>query len=697
MGFKGDYGIYVEFESEPDFDLKIESLEIVRSGIELRNVRVQNNTTLATVYIPEGKIKHFFNIIDKYQTQNIKNKDVPKNKEFVESISNIKLATLKAFWTDFENFDNISEDEIKWWEVWLRNGIDNNERERIFKEFQEYAKQNQIQLSDTRLIFPERTIVLVKASKGQLSVSISFLNCLAELKFPHDTPDIFMQMAMGEQREWVDEIIRRTTAPSNQVPAVCILDSGINRAHPLIQQALNQNDMHTYNPAWGINDTDGHGTGMAGLALYGDLYDVLISSSNISLNHRLESVKMYLNPSGSPPELYGAITQECISRAEIQAPNRNRIVCLSISSKEKRYNGSPSSWSSAVDQKCFGSLSDSKNLILVASGNLEFNQIANYPNENKNESIHDPGQSWNAITIGAMTNKNYIDQGKWPNFQPIAPIGSLSPASTTSCTWESKWALKPDIVLEGGNLGKEPSTNNYDFLDSLQLLTTHHQPLSRLFAVFGDTSAATAIASRLAALILVEYPELWPETIRALLINSANWTESMLDGVELENMNSNTKKDVLRTYGYGVPNIDRAIWNLKNNLTLIYQSSLQPFLKDGNEVKTNEINYHNLPLPQDVLREIGFTDVEMKITLSYFIEPNPSNRKYFGKYDYQSCGLKFDLRKATEDADEFKRRINRLSRDEDESYSSGGPNWVLGPNARNRGSIHSDIWKGKAS
>jgi len=697
LGLKGDYGIHVEFESEPNFELKIDSLERLRSGIELENVRILNNTTYATVYIPEGKIKHFFNIIDKYLTQNVKNKEIAKNKELVESISNIKSATLKAFWTDFENLDNISNDEIKWWEVWLRNGNSQGEREKIFNEFQNFAEKNKILLSDTRLIFPERTIILVKTSKGQLSESILFLNCLAELKLPHDTPETFMQMNIGEQREWINEILRRTTLPSMDAPAICILDSGINRAHPLIEPALNQNDMHTYNPAWGSNDSDGHGTGMAGLALYGDLYDILISTSKINLNHRLESVKLFFNPSANPPELYGSITQECIARAEIEAPFRKRIVCLATSSREKRYKGSPSSWSSAVDQKCFGSLDDSKSLILVASGNLAFNQIANYPNENKAESIHNPGQSWNAITIGAMTNKNYINQSKWPNYIPIAPLGSLSPASTTSYTWEEKWPIKPDIVLEGGNLGKESISSSYDFLDSLQLLTTHHQPLSRLFAVFGDTSAATAIASRLAALILVEYPDLWPETIRALLINSASWTANMLDGVELERANSNTKKNILRIYGYGIPDIKRAIWSLKNNLTLIYQSSLQPFLKEENVIKTNEINYHNLPVPSDVLRGMGFTDIEMKITLSYFIEPNPSNRKYFGKYDYQSCGLNFDIRKGAEDIETFKRRINGLSRDGNETYSSGGLHWVLGPNARNRGSIHSDIWKGKAA
>jgi len=31
----------------------------------------------------------------------------------------------------------------------------------------------------------------------------------------------------------------------------------------------------------------------------------------------------------------------------------------------------------------------------------------------------------------------------------------------------------------------------------------------------------------MAAQIMAEYPEIWPETVRALLIHSARWTEKM--------------------------------------------------------------------------------------------------------------------------------------------------------------------------
>jgi hypothetical protein len=186
FGYRGDYGVYIEFSSEENFDLKVESLERLKSGIELQNIREDNNVTYATVYVPEGKIKNFFNIIDKYLTQNVKYK--PKNKEFVESIAEIKLATLKAFWTDFENFDDISQDEIRWWELWLRNGLNAEEKEVILlAEFSKFIQQYEVPISQSKInLSGTNHCYLVKASKLQLSSSIISIDELSwqRLNYP---------------------------------------------------------------------------------------------------------------------------------------------------------------------------------------------------------------------------------------------------------------------------------------------------------------------------------------------------------------------------------------------------------------------------------------------------------------------------------------------------------------------------------
>lgn len=54
----------------------------------------------------------------------------------------------------------------------------------------------------------------------------------------------------------------------------------------------------------------GHGTAMAGVALYADLLDPLQTSEQVKLLHRLESVKILPTNGENDPELYGAITEQ---------------------------------------------------------------------------------------------------------------------------------------------------------------------------------------------------------------------------------------------------------------------------------------------------------------------------------------------------------------------------------------------------
>lgn len=107
--------------------------------------------------------------------------------------------------------------------------------------------------------------------------------------------------------------------------------------------------------------------------------------------------------------------------------------------------------------------------------------------------------------------------------------------------------------------------------------------------------------------------------------------------------------------------------------------------------------FHNLPWPKEVLRSLGTTQVKLKITLSYFIEPSPFSAGYKSKYSYQSCGLLFDVINNDETIEDFKKRINPKERIEDENDSgdgsSGTERWFLGPKNRNCGSIHSDFFE----
>jgi hypothetical protein len=155
-----------------------------------------------------------------------------------------------------------------------------------------------------------------------------------------------------------------------------------------------------------------------------------------------------------------------------------------------------------------------------------------------------------------------------------------------------------------------------------------------------------------------------------------------------------------RRYGRSGPtaHLARATRSANDALTLITQEVIKPFDGKGS---TRELHLHDLPWPGDVLADLGEATVTLRITLSYFIEPNPANCGWRDRYRYQSHALRFDLRRATESTVEFRKRLNAKALDEDEkrppSAESDTREWTFGPTAHGSGSIHTDLWTGSAA
>ncbi|WPE24046.1 hypothetical protein ShzoTeo12_52660 (plasmid) [Shinella zoogloeoides] len=251
--------------------------------------------------------------------------------------------------------------------------------------------------------------------------------------------------------------------------------------------------------------------------------------------------------------------------------------------------------------------------------------------------------------------------------------------------------------MEGGNLAHD-GVNPGEPIDDLRILTTHFRPENRYFSTIGDTSSATAQAAKLAAEIMVSRPGLWPETVRALLVHSAEWTPAMAARVTACHGNKTQLQSILRRYGYGVPNLGRALLSANNDLTLMIEDDIRPFQREGSgSVKMRDMKLHLLPWPKDNLLALGAEPVEVRVTLSYFIEPNPGERGWTRRHRYASHGLRFQMKTATESVDEFRARINQAARNEEEGTPVNvGESWLLGT-FRDSGSLHSDFWRGTAA
>ena len=685
-------GLQVTFFSSPGFLLQLSSLESLSRGIRLLTVKSitsadEEERVYAVVFIPNGQEGYFLRKIQKYLEGE---GDKRKNQALVDSIDQIQRTLLEHFWQD--RTGPIPEAVAVWCECWIRLDAGQN-RIKARSEIEKLCDLFGIELSEDIIYFPERAVYLLKANYEQLTELMYSYDYLAELRKARQPVSFWLKEPNAEQKEWVDQLKERLQLAEDSQVRILVLDSGVNNGHPLLLDFIKDEDCHTYNSEWGTADSGGHGTYMAGLAIYDDLHETLQGKHEVTIHHRLESGKI-LPPRGQNSErLYGDITGQVISRAEIQNPEAKRIVCLAVTQVGDS-RGQPTSWSGKIDALASGYDEEDgrKRLIIISAGNIADHQTwCEYPDIIVSSTIENPSQAWNALVVGAYTQRSLIHDSTFKGYSAIAPAQGLSPFTTTSTVWHTDWPQKPDIVMEGGNAAVD-ANNFVSNIDDLGILSLSHETTKRQFDVQVGTSPATAKAAHLCALIQVQYPDAWPETIRGLVVHAARWTDAMrkhfLDGDGKKNY-----ERLLRCCGYGVPNVEKALYCSENFLTMIAQEALQPYYQpDKGDPKTRDVHYFDMPWPASILKELGSTEVTMRITLSYFVEPSPGEIVWRDRYRYASYGLRFDVNNYTEEKEAFRKRINAAARARDEEIDTNNDSnrWLIGAQARDRGSIHTD-------
>lgn len=698
-------GTYLSFTSSADHDLITKSLENIKKGIRLLNVKEENidadhKQIKATVYIPNGMEGFFISKIAKYQAEEL-SPGKPKNAPLVNSINDVSIALLEGLWTD--RIKLIPQEISKWCEAWLNvNPKDNKEQEQIAL-FLITLENIGIEYKKNTIIFPERAVLLINASREQLIELMLQSDLLAEFRAGQEPAGFWVNESAKEQQTWVDDLLQRTQQIESRIK-VCVLDSGVNNGHQLLQPLIDNANTLAVDNAWGTNDHEtgaGHGTLMAGIAGYGAMEAILLSNASIPITHKICSVKILPPPSivGTPKELWGDVTAQGISRAEIQNPEMFLVYCMSVTSKQDAEQGRPSSWSGAIDNLVYGN-AENPRLIIISAGNIRDEDAwRDYPNSNYVTTIENPAQSWNSVVVGAYTEKNQVNDDKFRDYKFLAKQGELSPYSSTSLVWEKRWPIKPDVVFEGGNLFSAPDASITTHED-LEVLSTSKRFNVKPFDTINATSAAAAQAAWFAAKIAFTYPDAWPETVRALMIHSAFWNDAMRNQLNVRQGNRGDFKNLLRVFGFGIPELERALYSQESALTFIAQELIQPFgFNEKKQPETNEIHFFSLPWPKEILLEMGKTPVRLRVTLSYFIEPGAGEIGWKDKYRYQSHGLRFDINNVGEDQDDFRKRVNIEAREENEEVSgnSGSNRWVIGSKNRANGSIHSDYWEGTAA
>ncbi len=700
-------GVILTIESAQGFLLKLESLDRLsrHRRVPKRPMWLLLSVTPAKdelpeqahVWVSDDYRQAFLNLFEAFISEDHGLSGRPKNRLLIANIDRIRATALRDLWqSDGEPPDH----GVYWWEIWLRASEDAVDLARRF------AAVAQLSIADRCLRLDNRHVVWIEARWDDLVPLPASAVPIAEIRRPQFV-DTIQDLDREAQGEYADDLASRVSASLPHAPAVCLLDTGARRSHVLLENSLSHSDMHTV-VGGPLGDQHGHGTLMAGLALFGPLDQLLTSNDPVDLIHRLESVKFIPDQGdGHEPESYGIVTAEAIVLPEIES-GRRRTYCLTVTGRPERA-GEPSLWSAAVDALAMGTGvgrsdtgidliglpdPDARRLVVVSTGNVEGPYMVDYLSKCDLSPVEDPAQAWNALVVGAHTELcNTPSDFSYEGWEPVAVSGDISPHSRTGLiAGGTKWPNRPDICMEGGNVLAD-GRGDFDSRHPTVSLSTTASKSDGAIGSANATSAATAQASRLAARAMAVYPEFWAETIRGLMTHAAEWTPHMRRLIDQEQSKTG-RRNMLRRYGWGVPNAQMVESSARNAVTMVTQDEFVPFT--GKEYSMRQFRLHTLPWPSEVLSQIGEEDVELRVTLTYFIEPSGSRRGWRHRYAYASHGLRFELQRPNEPVTDFVQRAGRLATAEESGrgVASRPINWLVGPNQRNSGSLHQDIWLG---
>jgi hypothetical protein len=324
--FIGEAGRYVDFDTLPDQPLP--DLAWASKGIRLASAsRADDGVAKGTLFVPDDAQSFLDSKLDEYRS-NRGEKGRPSHEARFVAIEHFRAARLESLWVDSRPIPNAGVPT--WWECWCwPDRVQNLDAKAVAAA---------VLVGEGRLRFAERVVIFLYTDRTMLGRIVASCDAVAELRLGRDDAAFF---SSGEGRDDAEDWVANATAriesgPNRDAVAVCLLDTGINSAHPLLAHAFAADDLHSVNPAWGVDDHHGHGSEMSGLAVYGDLTTTLPSADPITLNYAGEGVKL-LPPAGFPltePQSYGLVTQQAILRPEIARPDRERVYCMAVTQPE---------------------------------------------------------------------------------------------------------------------------------------------------------------------------------------------------------------------------------------------------------------------------------------------------------------------------------------------------------------------------
>jgi hypothetical protein len=538
------------------------------------------------------------------------------------------------------------------------------DRKRMIETFDAWCKSNEIEIIDTLDL---RTVVLrrLRVTPVQLEQLLDHrdLRCV-------DLPPSY-QIDVQIARTPIAEI-PIVPAPAADAPGVVCLDSGLAAGHPLLASAVG--DAQSFLPGQGPDDENGHGTLVAGLALYGDV-DAAAEQRSFIPVLRVFSGRI-INADAEPPTKF--VEKALVEAVEYFVTQyRCRVFNLSFGDRRRTYaGGHVDSLAAVVDELA----REHGVLIVVSAGNFVGEPAvpqdwrAEYPTYLKDPQarIIDPAPALNALTVGSLARYDLDRSGARypldPAYQSLARPDEPSPF--TRCGPGPNGAIKPELVEYGGNWAIDVRTNHIPDRNDLGELSTNARFVEQgLFARECGTSFAAPKVAHLAARLLIDYPNASASLLRALLLLHAEHPEAATQLLEAED-------DRFSVLGYGRPRGIPSGECSENCVTLYAEDS----------VGEDAYHFYEIPLPEDFVGPPAMRPRRIRVALAH----TPMVRRT--RIDYRMSAMAFrTVRCAT--LDEVVATFRRAPLTEQPGAIPETGAFSPGAQKRDRGTAQAAVWK----
>jgi len=482
--------------------------------------------------------------------------------------------------------------------------------------------------------------------------------------------------------------------PNAEAPTVCVIDSGIQEGHALLQPAVDQGASHCFLPgtaATAVADEvapGGHGTRVAGAVLYGE---EVPEAGAPELPFWIQNARVLNAQNLMPVTLF---PPEAIRQAVVRfnnGPRKTRIFNHSINARGHCRTRYMSSWAAEIDQLCY----QRDVLIVQSAGNLPIDGAAPYVGIREHLAagrdypwylaensvrIANPGQSLQALTVGSVAY-DAAEAGAWRSFA-VRPDGPSAFSRTGPGIWN---VIKPEVVAHGGdvvrNSGNPPDIQGGGRIPAAcpQLVrSTLHAPGPASDRDDVGTSYAAPKVARIAAQVQRVLPNEPALLYRALVVQSAQWpawAEGLL--TLLRNPPDNqlqaekqallgAASHALRCLGYGIPDEERATSNTDYRTTFITSGDA--------EIRAAECHVYQVPIPAELRQQADEFNVRIDVTLSYVAQPRRTRRNL---RRYLSTWVDWKTSNLGEGLNDFRVRALTDAANDDESLPGSALPWTL--------------------